>query len=70
MYSVKIGNLDETDEADEIFEFAYKNCKSIMGAKISHDTKILDRITYEVTYKIEIYFKNQAEAVMFELRYL
>jgi uncharacterized protein YfcZ (UPF0381/DUF406 family) len=70
MYVVKIGNLDETDEAEEIFEFACKNCESIMGAVISHDNKTIDRYSYEVSYKIEIYFKNQAEAVMFELRHL
>jgi hypothetical protein len=70
MYSVKIGNLDETDDADEIFESAYKNCKSIIGAKVSHDALSIDVSTYEVSYKIEIYFSDQQEAIMFELRHL
>lgn len=70
MYSIKIGNLDETDDADEIFEAACQNCKSIIGAKISHDEQIMDKATYHLSYKIEIYFSNQQEAIMFELKYL
>lgn len=70
MYVVKIGNLDDTDDADEIFESACKNCKSIIGAKVSHDALSIDVSTYEVSYQLEIYFFNQQEAIMFELKYL
>jgi len=70
MYSIKIGNLDETNDADEIFDSAYKNCKSIIGAKVSHDEQIMDKAIYHLSYKIEIYFSNQQEAIMYELKYL
>jgi hypothetical protein len=72
MYSVKISNLAETCDADEIFESAYQNCKSIIGAKVSHDEMLVDgsTMTYDVSYMLEIYFSNQQEAIMFELRYL
>ena len=70
MYPVKIGNLLDTDDADELFEEACKNCKSIIGAKVCHDYLLIDSNTYEVAYMLEIYFSNQQEAIMYELRYL
>lgn len=70
MYSVKIGNIPELCDTNDIFETACKNCKSIIGAKICHNTKIMDGLTYEVSYMLEIYFSNQQEAIMYELKYL
>lgn len=72
MYSIKIGNINETDDADEIFDLACKNCKSIIGAKVCHDYLLIDPTShsYEVAYMLEIYFSNQQEAIMYELKYL
>jgi len=72
MYSVKISNLAETCDADEIFESAYQNCKSIIGAKVSHDEILMDGSTmsYQLSYMLEIYFLNQTDAIMYELKYL
>jgi quinol monooxygenase YgiN len=70
MYSVKIRNLPDTDDADEFFEKARKNCKSIIGAKVCHDYVLIDINTHEVAFMLEIYFSNQQEAIMFELKCL
>ena len=64
MYSVNIRNITELGDIDQIFDEAIQNCKSIIGAKFSHDEQ------HEASYVLEIYFLNQADAIMYELKYL
>jgi hypothetical protein len=72
MYSVTIRNIAELDEIDQIFNEAMQNCKSIIGAKVSHDEILMDgsTMTYQLSYMLEIYFLNQTDAIMYELKYL
>lgn len=72
MYSVNIRNIAELGDIDQIFDEAIQNCKSIIGAKVSHDEQRMDVSTmiYEVSYMLEIYFLNQTDAIMYELKYL
>ena len=72
MYFVNVRNIAELDDIDQIFNEAIKNCKSIIGAKVSHDEMLVDgsTMTYQLSYMLEIYFLNQTDAIMYELKYL
>jgi hypothetical protein len=65
MYSVNIRNIAELGDIDQIFDEAIQNCKSIIGAKFSHD-----EMDGSMSYMLEIYFLNQTDAIMYELKYL